>query len=161
MSEKLDGIRVFWNGTVLISRHNNGIGYPQWFIQGLPKNITLDGELWLGRGTLDLLDGVLSSSNTESMWWKQISFMIFDIPSSQEPYEIRVREMANLQLPDHVCMVNVERCRGNQHLQEYLSQILDGGGEGLMLNKPYSMYVAQRTKNLLKVKVRIHIQTKL
>ena len=54
MSEKLDGVRGYWNGQSMISRQGKEISCPQWFIDQFPKNISLDGEFWLGRGTFEL-----------------------------------------------------------------------------------------------------------
>ena len=60
MSEKFDGIRAYWNCKILISRHGNKISNPSWFIEEFPKDITLDGELWMGRGTFELLRGIIN-----------------------------------------------------------------------------------------------------
>ena len=61
MSEKFDGIRAYWNCKILISRHGNKILTPSWFIEEFPKEeITLDGELWMGRGTFELLRGIIN-----------------------------------------------------------------------------------------------------
>ena len=50
MSEKMDGVRAYWNGEKLISKQAKDISCPNWFIEGLPKEVKLDGELWMGRG---------------------------------------------------------------------------------------------------------------
>src|SRR5690606_18890098 len=44
VSEKLDGVRGYWNGQVLVSRTGTPIDAPDWFIAGLPDT-ALDGEL--------------------------------------------------------------------------------------------------------------------
>ena len=49
ISEKLDGVRCFWNGTTMYSRNGNKFYPPQWFLDILPKDIALDGELWTKR----------------------------------------------------------------------------------------------------------------
>ena len=49
MSEKLDGVRCFWNGTTMYSRNGNKFYPPQWFKDQLPKDLALDGELWTKR----------------------------------------------------------------------------------------------------------------
>src|SRR3954470_6697744 len=46
MSEKLDGLRAYWDGKRLISRLGNEFHAPDWFIKGLPSH-PLDGELFL------------------------------------------------------------------------------------------------------------------
>ena len=56
VSEKLDGVRAYWNGRHLVSRQGNIFSAPEWFIAPLPK-IALDGELWIGRGKFDQLSG--------------------------------------------------------------------------------------------------------
>ena len=48
LSEKLDGVRAYWDGKSLISRLGNRFHAPDWFLEGLPE-IPLDGELWIGR----------------------------------------------------------------------------------------------------------------
>lgn len=151
MSEKFDGVRAYWSGQRFISRYGKEIWCPSWFIEKLPKNISLDGELWINPGILELLIGILKSKDEFS--WKNISYMVFDSPSSKESYEIRIRNMANLILPNRVHIVNVERCRGSDHIQKSLVKILEVGGEGLMVNKPNSIYDSSRTDKILKVKV--------
>jgi DNA ligase-1 len=49
MSEKLDGVRCYWNGSNMYSRNGNLFYPPDFFKKALPKNICLDGELWTNR----------------------------------------------------------------------------------------------------------------
>lgn len=151
MSEKLDGIRVFWNGNALISRHGFQIKCPEWFIEKLPKETSLDGELWLGQGNYELVNAIFNSK--EYTQWINMTFMVFDLPNSKEYYESRMRDLFNLKLPDHVHVVEVERCSGSGHLRECLEHIVGIGGEGVMANQSRSLYVASRLETLLKVKV--------
>ena len=51
ISEKMDGIRAYWNRSELLSRHGTRINAPQWFITRLP-NMSVDGELWDGERNL-------------------------------------------------------------------------------------------------------------
>ena len=48
MSEKLDGVRCFWNGTTMYTRNGNLIYASDEFKKRLPK-MALDGELWTDR----------------------------------------------------------------------------------------------------------------
>lgn len=50
MSEKLDGVRAYWDGTQFLSRQGNRFHAPDWFTAGFP-DVPLDGELWLARKT--------------------------------------------------------------------------------------------------------------
>jgi DNA ligase-1 len=154
MSEKFDGVRAYWNGQSLNSRHSKEIFCPAWFTVDFPSNFGLDGELWLGRGSFELLNQLLNLKDEKHPSWKSISYMVFDLPNSKEPYETRIHDLANLTLPKHVQVAAIKKCKGGTHLQECLAEILEHGGEGLMMNKPHSLYVTQRTNSLLKVKVR-------
>ena len=153
ISEKMDGIRAFWNGITLISRNGTEIKSPNWFIEQLPKDISLDCELWGGRGTFETLIGRLNSSDI--VGWERIHLMVFDLPNSGEPYEMRMRNLSNQILPNHVQIVNVDRCKSSEDIGKYLAIIVDLGGEGMMANKANSMYNPMRVESLLKVKVSI------
>ena len=77
MSEKLDGVRCFWDGQSLYSRNGNKFYAPPYFIEGLPKGFQLDGELWKGR---DEFQNCLSIVRRQDMndEWKSVKYMIFD-----------------------------------------------------------------------------------
>ncbi|CAE6496788.1 unnamed protein product [Rhizoctonia solani] len=89
MSEKLDGVRVYYDGKKMWSRLGNPFTPPQEFLDRLPKDVTLDGELFGGRGKFQDTVSVVKTIN--SPHWKNITFHIFDIPSrGSEPFEERV-----------------------------------------------------------------------
>jgi DNA ligase-1 len=155
MSEKLDGVRAFWTHQKLISRSGRLIKCPPWFTEGLPRDILLDGELWLGRQGFEVLSRIVNSTDSNISWHK-ISYMIFDLPDSKQPYHVRMNELLNLSLPKHAHIVGLKECQGNDDLREYLIHILELGGEGLMVNKSDSFYIPQRVDTLLKVKVFIY-----
>jgi DNA ligase-1 len=135
----------------LISRYGKEISCPSWFIDELPKETELDGELWLERGKFELLLSILQSK--ENFQWKAITFVVFELPRSKKAYEDRIHELTNLKLPQNVRVVSVQECKGNDHLMSCMQEIVEGDGEGLMLNKPMSFYIPRRTNSLLKVKV--------
>ena len=45
-------------------------------------------------------------------------------------------------------VVDATRCRGNDHLKRCFVNILNGGGEGIMVNKPNSLYIKARVDSL-------------
>lgn len=49
MSEKLDGVRCYWNGSRMYTRNQKPFYPPKWFKDALPKDLALDGELWTQR----------------------------------------------------------------------------------------------------------------
>ena len=73
VSEKLDGVRAYWNGTQLISRQGNVFAAPDWFTADFPK-IPLDGELWMGRGTFETLSGAVRKTTPVDSEWRAILF---------------------------------------------------------------------------------------
>ena len=48
MSEKLDGVRCYWNGSEMFTRNGKPFYAPDDWKARLPK-MALDGELWTGR----------------------------------------------------------------------------------------------------------------
>src|SRR5690348_8687334 len=95
MSEKYDGVRGYWDGNKMYSRHGKEIKLPKSLADSLPNNTILDGELWMGRGMFNKLNGILHSQPTEENW-KDIKFMVFDLPSSQRTFSERMEELKEL-----------------------------------------------------------------
>lgn len=161
LSIKWDGIRAWWTGTQLLSRLGNPIYAPPWFLEGLPKNIVLDGELWLGNGKFqDCVSIVRRQDYNED--WKKITFRVFDAPEllvteedltwSPMGFEDRQMILEATTLPKHVKVVKQTRCQGNTHLEQLLDSVIVDGGEGLMAREPNSPYEHGRSSTLLKVK---------
>ena len=79
MSEKLDGVRCFWNGKTMYTRNGNPFFAPDWWKKKLPS-IALDGELWTSRDDFQKIVSIVRKQDTENVEWKKIKFMIFDAP---------------------------------------------------------------------------------
>ena len=153
LSEKLDGVRAWWDGTRFLSRQGNVYHAPAWFTAGLPKT-TLDGELWLDRKAFQRTVSIVRRHD-QSDHWRQISFVVFDAPTATGPFEARqalLREMFDETFAPNARVLQQERCTGVGHLQSELARIESLGGEGLMLRQPGSLYEAGRSFTLLKVK---------
>ena len=69
VSEKLDGVRAFWDGKILRTRNGNAINAPAWFVEHFPEH-ALDGELWIGRGQFDALFGAVRSQTPDDAEWR-------------------------------------------------------------------------------------------
>ena len=153
MSEKLDGVRAYWDGQQLLSRQGNLIHAPDWFLENLPQ-VPLDGELWLARKSFQKTVSIVRRQD-KSDHWKQISFLVFDAPAMTEPFERRVEfltdALARQQHP-HAKLHPHELCRDLQHLKQELARVESLGGEGLMLRQPGSKYESGRSLTLLKIK---------
>ncbi|KAG5652748.1 hypothetical protein H0H81_003889 [Sphagnurus paluster] len=157
ISEKLDGVRTFYDGKQLISRLGNPFTPPKWFLDKLPQDVTLDGELFGGRGEFQSTVSVVKTIN--SPHWKNITFQIFDIPSQgDKPFEQRIEILTKLFGPggSHASkrfrVVDHEVATSKQHVLNKLQEIESLGGEGLMLRQPGSKYEGGRSSSLLKIK---------
>ncbi|RDB20051.1 DNA ligase [Hypsizygus marmoreus] len=157
ISEKLDGVRTYYDGKQMISRLGNPFTPPDWFLEKLPKDVTLDGELFGGRGEFQSTVSIVKTIN--SPHWKDITFQIFDIPSrGHESFEDRITFLKNLFGPggshasELVQIVEHELATSRTHVLDKLKEIETLGGEGLMLRKPASLYEGRRSATLLKIK---------
>src|ERR1700741_1277875 len=75
LSEKLDGVRAYWDGKQFWSRLGNLFHAPDWFSKGLP-DIPLDGELWLGRKKFQRTVGIVRRQD-KSDHWKEVRYVVF------------------------------------------------------------------------------------
>ncbi len=55
---------------------------PAWFLAVLPP-VALDGELWLGRRRFDALSGLLRREDPEDPLWREVRYMLFDLPGAR------------------------------------------------------------------------------
>ncbi len=46
MTEKYDGMRLYWTGKELYTRHGTKVKAPESWIKQMPFGIPLDGEIW-------------------------------------------------------------------------------------------------------------------
>lgn len=153
VSEKLDGVRAYWDGTQFLSRLGNLYAAPAWFTKGLPTE-PLDGELWLERKQFQKTVSIVRRKD-QSEHWRQIKFVAFDAPGLKEPFEERMQYLQDLVRksgPEFAIVHEQARCKGIAHLKEELQRVEALGGEGLMLRQPASRYVVGRSSTLLKVK---------
>lgn len=149
MSEKLDGVRAVWTGTHFVSRNGKPFNAPAWFTECLPKNVVLDGELYMGRGKFQETVGKVRSNTGD---WEGIRFMVFDIINNWESLESRQKGLRDLILISPVEIVQQTACLSPAHLASYEKAIVEAGGEGVMLRKPRSYYEHRRSGKLLKLK---------
>eukprot|EP01124_Arcella_intermedia_P018340 TRINITY_DN2528_c0_g6_i2.p1 TRINITY_DN2528_c0_g6~~TRINITY_DN2528_c0_g6_i2.p1 ORF type:complete len:256 (+),score=43.53 TRINITY_DN2528_c0_g6_i2:70-837(+) len=159
ISEKLDGYRAFWDGSQLFSKNGKVIPVPPDFISSFPRDVSLDGELWIGYESFGELSSIYRKtihpdSQIVSDLWKNIKFCVFDAPKYIGNYLERHSFASNSisRCDQNICMIPTEQCLGLEHLQRTLHQITKKKGEGVMLYHPEAIYTSGRTNHLLKVK---------
>lgn len=152
-SEKFDGVRAWWDGRSFRSRQGNPFQAPEWFIEQMPKDHHLDGELYLGRGMFNDTISIVRASQGKTDW-TPIRFMVFDTPSSGHlPFEDRLALLRDICEPIEVArVVDHHQIGPDDDLEAMLEEIESQGAEGLMLRQPQSKYEGKRSNTLLKVK---------
>ncbi|XP_048253450.1 uncharacterized protein LOC124135824 isoform X2 [Haliotis rufescens] len=154
ISEKLDGVRAFWNGRCFYSRLGNAFIAPEWFTKDLPTDMHLDGELFGGRGKFQSTVSIVKTPEDER--WKKISYHVFDVPNlEKQPFEKRYEELQGYfdkAKPKYAILCEQTKCTSKEHVEEELEKALGLGGEGVMLREPKSKYERRRSPTLLKMK---------
>ncbi len=153
MSEKLDGVRAYWDGKQFLSRQGNLFHAPEWFVEGLP-DAPLDGELWIDRKAFQRTVSIVRRQDKPDIW-TEVRYVVFDAPAKAGSFEERleyVRTRFKHAQPKYAAAHPHILCTGVEHLRKELARVESLGGEGLMLRQPGSAYVTGRSSTLLKVK---------
>jgi DNA ligase 1 len=154
VSEKLDGVRGYFDGEKLISRQGHLINAPQWFVEKFPKT-SLDGELWINRGSFEKVSQIIRCKTCDDKAWLDVRFMIFDLPKSSEVFLKRYEAMQKLTADansKYLQVINQLEIADHESLQKLLKSTVKKGGEGLMLHRKNSFYKSERNDDLLKLK---------
>lgn len=154
MSEKLDGVRAYWDGKGFYFRSGRPIVAPPWFVEGFPK-VPLDGELWGGRGRFEALSGWVRKNVPVDEDWRQIRYMVFEMPGVSGNFSIRVERMKDLVTKARVPWLQCAEqfaVADAQELRARLQGVIRLGGEGLMLHRRDAPYVSGRNAALFKLK---------
>lgn len=153
VSEKLDGLRGYWDGEKLRSKNGNVYQTPQWFIENLGTK-PLDGELWIGYESFEKTLSIVSRLDNDADWY-HIKYMIFDMPNENMPFKKRVDYMngyvSSLGLK-HVQIIPQQRLKNDAELNDLLALTTQKGGEGLMLHHEDAYYGSGSVNHLLKLK---------
>lgn len=95
VSEKLDGIRAYWDGQQFISRQGHLIHAPSWFSTGFPHR-PLDGELWIARGRFEQLSSTVRQSKPDDAAWRQVAYYVFELPDATGDFSQRVQHIKQI-----------------------------------------------------------------
>lgn len=153
VSEKLDGVRGYWDGRQLWSKNGTLLQPPAAFVDGLP-DFALEGELWGGRATFEQTAATVLRQQAHD-GWLQLRFGIFDVPAAAGGFTQRI-EQAQAWLTAHpsryAFVIPQVVIRDRAHLRQELQRIEQLGGEGLVVRDPHALYTAGRSTQILKVK---------
>jgi DNA ligase-1 len=153
MSEKFDGVRALWTGEKLLSRNGGEFNAPSWFIDQLPPDMMLDGELYINRGKFQKTVGIIRTKDPIDKDWEQISYCIFDAPEIPGDLTTRLAEIKKRISKNKVCrIVEQNVCDNAEDMETFFERILEQGGEGIILRNPKSNYEQKRSDQMLKYK---------
>ena len=182
-SIKIDGMRALWlpetrdqkvgwspeRSTGLWSRTGKPIQAPEFWLDTLPKEVRLDGEIYFQSYNETMSICRAHNSNER---WNQVLFHVFDIPDgfyamglcSKPNYFFKgctetqrnFRDVHELMLPKvdlgkyafQLPQTLVSAAKANTFYLECIA----AGHEGMMLREPGSIWTPMRTKDLIKVK---------
>lgn len=153
MSEKLDGVRGYWDGRHLYSRGGHRLAPPDEFVAGFPP-FPLEGELWAGRGRFEQAVSIVGREENHD-GWKKLTFGIFDVPEEPGPFRsrlARIRGWLERHPSPYAFVIDQIEVRGREHLLRELQRVEKAGGEGLIVRDPEAVYRAGRSPAILKVK---------
>ncbi len=154
VSEKMDGVRAYWDGQQLWTRAGNLLPAPPWFTAGWPET-PMDGELWAGRGRFDFASATVRALQPDETKWQQMRFMVFDLPATPGIFTDRLRVLQGMLSAGkwpQLQAVPQQRIATHAELMRQLDAMVKAGGEGLMLHRGSSLYRAERNDDLLKLK---------
>ncbi|MCW8877147.1 MAG: DNA ligase [Kangiellaceae bacterium] len=163
ISEKLDGVRAFWNGKQLITRQGNTLNAPSWFTKDFPSS-HLDGELWIARRLFEKLSGTVRKNEPVESEWKLVKYMVFDKPDSLQSFTNRITELKTTikqSNSPYLRLVEQQKVKSQKDLDRLLNSVIAKGGEGLMLHRGDSLYQGKRSNDLQKLKTHQDAEAKV
>lgn len=152
-SEKLDGIRVMWDGFALYTRNYHRIHAPEWFTKDLP-NFPIEGELWTGKQQFERVMSIVMDDDPGE-GWREVKFMLFDMPYHPLAFIHRYQQLLVIDEKinkEHIDVIRHYPAKNKQHVMTVLDTIVDEGGEGLMLRSESAPYLIGRAHSMIKVK---------
>ena len=153
LSEKLDGVRGYWDGSRLLSKNGIALHPPQEFLENFPP-FALEGELWGGRGTFQRTVSIVKRQHPHAGWLK-LRFAIFDVPREPGGFQHRLqraKDWFGVHPSRFAFVIPQQVITDKQQVKRELKRIETLGGEGLILRKPEGAYVVGRSREIVKVK---------
>ncbi|WP_459881837.1 DNA ligase [Campylobacter concisus] len=153
-SEKLDGVRAYWDGENLLSRHGKKLNAPLSFTKNFPK-FALDGELYAKELKFEEIQASVMDKLPDEKAWSRLKFHIFDVPEASGGLPRRLEVLAKFlknEPNQNLTIIKQIKMRDNAHFLKFAEEIIAKGGEGAVVREPNAPYERKRSKNALKFK---------
>ena len=155
-SEKLDGVRAYWDGRNLRSRNGKILAAPEAWSAHFPP-FALDGELYTARGEFEKIQSIVMDKTPSVAAWSEVKFYVFDVPEGGGGLLERLSELEkfiakNPQAGQNLKIIKQIKVKDNAEFEAFAEQIVAKGGEGAVVREPNAPYERKRSKNALKYK---------
>ncbi len=147
MSEKLDGVRAYWDGEKLISRNGKFFNAPTFFTQEFPKT-ELDGELWSKRGDFSNVSSIVNTKKADDRW-NFLTYNVFEVPNAKGTL---LERLSTVKESKYIKKVKQIKIKSKEELKNFLKSVESKGGEGVVIRNALLPYYTGRDKNSLKMK---------
>ncbi|PVX32734.1 DNA ligase-1 [Pasteurella langaaensis DSM 22999] len=153
ISEKLDGIRGYWDGSQLYTRQNQILTPPHYFLRDFPP-FAIDGELFSQRGQFEKISSIVRSQKDKG--WESLALHVFDVPTAKGNLFERLAVLEDY-LKTHptpyIKIIKQTPIQSPQHIQQFLKEIEGLNGEGVVIRNPNAPYeFGKRSTQILKLK---------
>ena len=155
-SEKLDGVRAYWDGRNLRSRNGKILAAPEGWSAHFPP-FALDGELYTARGEFEKIQSIVMDKTPSATAWSEIKFYVFDVPEASGGLLERLSELEkfiakNPQAGQNLKIIKQVKVKDNSEFEAFAEAVIAKGGEGAVVREPNAPYERKRSKNALKYK---------
>ena len=155
-SEKLDGVRAYWDGRNLRSRNGKILAAPGGWSAHFPP-FALDGELYTARGEFEKIQSIVMDKTPSVTAWSEIKFYVFDVPEASGGLLERLSELEkfiakNPQVGQNLKIIKQVKVKDNAEFEAFAEAVIAKGGEGAVVREPNAPYERKRSKNALKYK---------
>ena len=155
-SEKLDGVRAYWDGRNLLSRNGKILAVPEGWSAHFPP-FALDGELYTARGEFEKIQSIVMDKTPNEAAWSEVKFYVFDVPEAVGGLLERLSELEkfiakNPQAGQNLKIIKQVKVKDNAEFEAFAKHIVAKGGEGAVVREPNVPYERKRSKNALKYK---------
>ena len=154
VSEKLDGVRAYWDGRNLRSRNGKILAAPGGWSAHFPP-FALDGELYTARGEFEKIQSIVMDKTPNEAAWSEIKFYVFDVPEAGGGLLERLSELEkfiakNPQAGQNLKIIKQVKVKDNAEFEAFAEAVIAKGGEGAVVREPNAPYERKRSKNALK-----------
>ncbi|ORI07467.1 ATP-dependent DNA ligase [Campylobacter concisus] len=153
-SEKLDGVRAYWDGENLLSRQGKKLNAPLSFTKNFPK-FALDGELYAKELKFEEIQASVMGKLPDEKAWSRLKFHIFDVPEASGGLPRRLEVLTKFlknEPNQNLIIIKQIKMRDNAQFLKFAENIIAKGGEGAVVREPNAPYERKRSKNALKFK---------